>query len=232
MNKKEFLNRLKEDLSSLTDDERQNAIKYYEEYFDDAAEDAKGETPAQFISPEDLAKKIEAELAELAKSESAENENVFEMKTEPETPEAKKEAPKSENIYNHNRSKSGGGALKVILLACTAPIWLPVLIGLASAAFGLFMAVFGIAFALAAIALAGFIMVGAGFMSVGYGAVNLFVDITKALYPLGAGFLVAGVGLILGYSFTKLTALMFKSQFKFAGWALRGITGKFSRQGA
>jgi len=229
VNKKEFLNRLKDDLSSLTDDERQNAIKYYEEYFDEAAEESKGEMVSQFVSPEDLAKKIEAELAELAKAESAANETVFEMKTDQEAPKASEEAPKTENIYNQNKSS---GTWKIVLLLCTAPVWLPVLIGLASAAFGLFMGLLGIAFAIAAIALSGFIMVGAGFMAVGYGAVNLFIDVTRALYPLGAGFVVAGVGLILGYTFTKLTALMFKSQFKFLGWALRGITGRFSRQGA
>ncbi|MCL1792418.1 MAG: DUF1700 domain-containing protein [Oscillospiraceae bacterium] len=225
MNKKDFLSRLKEDLSSLTDDERQNAIKYYEEYFDDAAEDAKEETSSQFMSPEDLAKKIEAELAEIAESENAEKENVFEAKTE-------KEEPKAPPQYRAYNPKKSGGGWKIIVLLCTFPLWLPLLIGLASAAFGLFMALLGIAFAVASIALAGFVMVGAGFMSIGYGAVHLFIDMTKALYPLGAGFVVAGVGLILGYSFTKLTALMFKSQFKFIGWAFRGITGKFSRQGA
>ena len=39
MNKQEFLRRLKEDLSSLTDEELQNALKYYDEYFADAHEE-------------------------------------------------------------------------------------------------------------------------------------------------------------------------------------------------
>jgi uncharacterized membrane protein len=153
------------------------------------------------------------------------------MKTETETPESK-EKTKYHHYNSAFRQNKSGSGWKIIVLLCTAPIWLPLLIGLASAAFGLFMGVLGIAFAVAAIALSGFIMVGAGFITVGYGAVNLFVDITKAFYPLGVGFVVAGVGLIMGYGFAKLTAFMFKSQFKFVGWAIRGITGRFSRQGA
>jgi len=224
MDKKEFLNRLKEDLSSLTDDERQNALKYYEEYFEDAAENNKEEMTSQFVSPEDLAKKIELELAELEKSEKiSENSEKFETKTEQESPKAKFE----ERPYTPSRQN--GSALKIVLLLCTFPIWLPLLVALASTAFGLFMGLLGIAFAVASLALAGFLMVGAGFISVGYGAVNLFFDVTKALYPLGAGFIVAGVGLIIGYGFSKLTALMFKSQFKFAGWAIGGIRKGLSR---
>ena len=223
MDKKEFLNTLKEDLSSLSEDERQNALKYYEEYFADAAEDAKGEPISQFISPEDLAKKIEAELAAIADHEAAEN-------AVPDVPPhvntaAGNGVPDAPPQY---QSKSGSNALKIILILCSAPLWFPLVIALASTAFGLFMALLGVAFAVASIALAGFIMVGAGFICVGYGAVNLFVDVTRALYPLGAGFIVAGVGLIMGYGFAKLTALMFKSQFKFAGWALRGIKKRFN----
>ena len=229
MDKKEFLNRLKEDLSSLTDDERQNALKYYEEYFEDAAENNKEEMTSQFVSPEDLAKKIELELAELEKSgENSENSEKFETKTEPESPKAKFEEKKFEE-RPYTPSRQNGSALKIVLLLCTFPIWLPLLVALASTAFGLFMGLLGIAFAVASLALAGFLMVGAGFISVGYGAVNLFFDVTKALYPLGAGFVVAGVGLILGYGFSKLTALIFKSQFKFAGWAIGGIRKGLSR---
>jgi len=144
MDKKEFLNRLKEDLSSLTDDERQNALKYYEEYFEDAAENNKEEMTSQFVSPEDLAKKIELELAELEKSEKiSENSEKFETKTEQESPKAKFE----ERPYTPSRQN--GSALKIVLLLCTFPIWLPLLVALASTAFGLFMGLLGIAFAVA-----------------------------------------------------------------------------------
>jgi len=75
-------------------------------------------------------------------------------------------------------------------------------------------------------------MVGAGFISIGYGIVNMMFDFYSSFQYIGAGFLTAGVGLILAYIFTKLSAVMFKSQFKFVGWAFRGITNKLSSHNA
>jgi len=235
MNKNEFLNRLKEDLSSLSDEERLNALKYYEEYFADAGEEMEEEIITEFVSPEDLAHKIEEELAE----SKSENENILKLDMEiPEAPEPPveveivKEEEKEEPVYRYTpvktSSESDSNMWKIILILCTAPVWLPLLIALGSVAFGLFMALLGIAFAVAALALSGFIMVGAGFLSVGYGIVYMFIDVFKAFYPLGAGLVVAGLGIIIAYLFTKLAGVMFKSQFKFVGWAVRGITNAFS----
>ncbi|MCL1859690.1 MAG: hypothetical protein FWF92_10725 [Oscillospiraceae bacterium] len=270
MNKNEFLQKLKEDLSSLSDDERLNALKYYEEYFADAGEDKTGDNITEFMSPEDLAHKIQEEIAELDKKdqikeikeiekteeteenieniykeeipekEEIPNEIIIEIKKEEKGADAEKEEDTrnqwqyQKNIYNSRRPKSNN-MLKIILLLCTAPFWMPLAIAAASVGFGLFMTLFGIAFAVASMALAGFIMIGAGFISVGYGITNIFIDMSRALYPIGAGFVVSGVGIIMAYLFTKLSMVMFKSQFKFVGWAVRGITNKFSkfsRQGA
>ena len=255
MKKNEFLQKLKEDLSSLSDEERLNALKYYEEFFEDAGDDKEEEIITEFVSPEELANRIQEEIAEIdakkaAGKNSEENENIFkeeipekeeipdeifiEIKkdenTETEEPQTKWQYQR--NIYNSKYPKKNNRTLLIIVMICTFPIWFPLLMGFASAAFGIFMAVFGMAFAVAAIALAGFIMIGAGFMSVGYGITNIFIDITSALSPIGVGFVVAGVGVIMAYLFTRLSMVMFRSQFKFVGWAIRGITNRFSRQSA
>ena len=218
MNKNEFLQKLKDDLSSLSEDERMNALKYYEEYFEDA-EAEEDSSDGEIIL-----------------------ENVLHLDMEvPEAPEPpieieiiKEKEEEIKNInYNYSKpNNSNNNNLKIILLLCTAPFWLPLLIGLASVAFGLFMTIFGLAFAVAALAVSGFVMIGAGFMSVGYGVLHIFIDITSAFYPIGAGLVVIGLGIIMAYGFTKLTAVIFKSQFKLAGMAIRGITGKFSHRGA
>jgi len=214
MNKTEFMNRINEDLSSLSEEEKAEALKYYEEYFAEAAQNRENE------SVDEMAHRIEKEFAALTLSEPA--------SPEPERPVII-ETKQSYNSKYGNRDKSLG---LLIVLLCTFPIWLPLILGLASGAFGIFMAVLGIAFAVAATAVAGFIMVGAGFMSVGYGIFSLFANTAEALYPIGAGFAAIGLGIITAVVFTKLAAVMFKSQFKFAGWTIRGITKRFSRQGA
>ena len=293
MNKNEFLQRLKEDLSSLTEEERLNALKYYEEYFADANDMDVGDNQeekilSEFISPENLADKIKGELGELndkIKIELGELNNrigtseINNINEITEKEEDKKEQnnhneqdkenmelkidfnnytydnisrnyndstvqnnqnaqnnhndKNDKNNYSYNKNdKQNNNTLKFVLLFCTAPIWLPFVIALASVAFGLFMAVLGISFAVAAIAISGFVMIGGGFFSIGYGISMLFVDFMSAFYPIGAGLIVSGLGMIIAYFFTKLTVGMFKTQFKAAGSVIRGIVNKFSRQAA
>ena len=219
MNKNDFMNRINEDLSSLTDEERADALKYYEEYFAEAADDGDSE------SVDELARRIENEFAALTLSapEYAAPEAEITVAAKP-----KRENPKREHNYGNREMKLG----LLIVLLCTFPVWLPIIIALVSVAFGVFMTVFGVAFAVAAMALAGFIMVGAGFMSIGYGVFNLFTDAANALYPLGAGFVAIGIGIITAVIFTKLASVIFKSQFKLAGLTINGITNKLSRRGA
>ena len=236
MNKNEFLQKLKEDLSSLSDEERLNAIKYYEEYFADAEENKDSDNITECVSPEDLADRIREEIAEMDTNQTDEKSENFSRAEETEKSEENntKEETKwqyKKNIYNQGNMKKNN-TLKIILIICAAPILIPIFIGVGCVAFGIFMTLFSIAFAVASIALAGFIMIGAGFMSVGYGITNLFIDMSVALYPIGMGFVVVGVGIIIAYLFTILAAVIFKSQFKFLSWTVRGITNKFSRQGA
>ena len=250
MNKQEFLDRLKEDLTSLSEEERQNALKYYEEYFADAQEENKIELTANFVSPEELAQKIEAELAAIENHDATvvgdgvpdvppQNnhlgapQNGIPVAPQNDIPPSSPPPPPPQYQKNtYYNPKKAGNSWKIILILCTAMFWMPIVVALASTAFGIFMAVIGVSFAVASMALAGFVMVGAGFMSVGYGIFNLFTAGISALYPLGLGFVVAGVGVIFAYGFTKLAVIMFKSQFGAARWALRGLKNKFVRQGA
>jgi uncharacterized membrane protein len=252
MNKNEFLQKLKDDLSSLSDEERIDALKYYEEYFADAGENMEEELIKEFVSPEDLAEKIQHEMTENTDNKY---DNIFNMEAPraPEPPKlvledeiiefeiTKEEEKKDEEvkyqkqqIYHEPKksSNSTDNALKIILIICTSPVWVPILIALASVAFGLFMALLGISFAVAAVAVAGFIMVGAGFLSVGYGIANIYFDFFYAFQAIGIGFIVAGIGLIMGYGFTKLSAFMFKTQFSFAGKTIHGITKIFTHNNA
>jgi len=200
MNRNEFLRKLEEDLSSFSEEERLDALKYYDEYFTDAETE-----------------EIPIELETNPKSESSEPPLFIEVK---------KEEPKKERRQKTSPANKNNNALKLILALCTMPFWLPLIIALGSLGFGLFMILFGLAFAVAAVALSGFIMVGAGFMCVGYGAINIFADMAGALYPIGAGLAGIGIGVIIACVFTKLAVLMFKSQIKFAGWTIGGISRK------
>lgn len=58
MNRIEFMNRLEQLLWSLPPDERADALKYYNDYFDDAGSQREQEVIRELISPEHVAKTI------------------------------------------------------------------------------------------------------------------------------------------------------------------------------
>lgn len=58
MNKKEFLDKLNQKLAELSQEERESAMKYYEDYFEDAGEEKEQEVISQLGSPEEIAKGI------------------------------------------------------------------------------------------------------------------------------------------------------------------------------
>ena len=62
MDKKEYLNRLQMQLEDLTNEERREALEYYEEYFADAGEENEDEVICSLGEPEQVAEQIKAGL--------------------------------------------------------------------------------------------------------------------------------------------------------------------------
>ena len=58
MTKKEFIERLARNLSALKAEDRENALAFYEEYFDEAGEGAESAAAEELGSPEKLAEEI------------------------------------------------------------------------------------------------------------------------------------------------------------------------------
>jgi len=237
MNKTEFLKRLQEDLTSLTEEERLNALKYYDEYFTEAKEN--DEIITDFTSTEDLANRIEEELAEIMENAPRADGIVLKLEPDPEPeeqPELIIEVKKEEdnNQYQPKYGVKNKSMTLLIIILCTFPIWLPLLIALTSAAFGLFIGlfagVFGIAAAVIGIAFSGVAMIGAGIVSVGVGIFSLFTGTSGALFAIGSGFIAFGFGILIVGVFTKLAIIIVKSVFKFAGWTIRGISGRLSNR--
>ncbi|MDY5123205.1 MAG: DUF4097 family beta strand repeat-containing protein [Treponema sp.] len=84
MTREEYLNQLKNNLSSLTIDEQNEALQYYSDYFEDADNDEK--IMAEFGTPEELAKSIVEKMANgLSKVESetknSEDKSSFKRRT-------------------------------------------------------------------------------------------------------------------------------------------------------
>ena len=55
MNRVQFMEQLKKLLSDISEEERQEALEYYESYFDDAGEDQEAEVIRELESPQRVA---------------------------------------------------------------------------------------------------------------------------------------------------------------------------------
>lgn len=69
MNRREFMNRLESCLTCIERSEREAALRYYEEYFDDAGPDKEAEVISSLGTPEGLAREIIAQEREQARRE-------------------------------------------------------------------------------------------------------------------------------------------------------------------
>ena len=66
MSRKEFMERLEKLLWNISDSEREEALQYYNDYFDDAGEENEAEVIRELVSPEQVAQKIKAGLSDSA----------------------------------------------------------------------------------------------------------------------------------------------------------------------
>ena len=116
MNRKKFIDILKEELSKLPDEEIDAAIEYYEEYFDEAGSENENEVISELGSPKKVASQIKSEYA----VRLLDNDEV-------------------------HTAKKGFSAVKWTLIGiCSAPISIPVIIVLITVvivAFALFISV-------------------------------------------------------------------------------------------
>ena len=168
MNKYEFLERLRNALSSVPLEERDAAMSYYEEFFSDAGEENEQAVIASLGSPEELARSIinensnETEQAADTSANSAASGFTANTFTPPPTPAQQKSGMTGGQI-----------ALIVVLLILTSPVWLGLLIGLFGMIVGIFAAVIGIIVGFGGCAIAAFVTGIAAFFT-GTPAAGLF----------------------------------------------------------
>ena len=176
MSKKEFMEELQMLLGELPQEEREEAIRYYESYFEEAGEDQEQAVLEELGSARRVAEQI-------LRDYRAENQESQERSTS------------ESGITITNKGLSGGALVVAILIAIiTFPIWISIL----ATAFGLLMGLFGACIGI----VVGF---GAGGIGCIIGGVAAFaVGIVKAFtIPLvGAaliaiGLLVFGVGCLM-----------------------------------
>lgn len=207
MSRKAFMARLDELLADITEAEKDEALSYYEEYFEDAGPENEEEVISSLGSPEKVAATIKAGLSENAQeegefSETGYTNSYYDVKDEVATV--------------NNRKGLGGigtGGWIIILILClfALPILGPILLGIAGTIFGVLVAIAAVIFA---VLVTGIALVVAAVAMVAAGFAALFATPLVGVALIGAALLVAGIGIlisILGFwVITKVVPPLFR----------------------
>ena len=166
MNRSEFFKKLEQGLARVPKEERDTALDYYNEYFDDAGPENEQKVIEELGSPAQIAARIKADAA------------VKQL-----------QADKKPSM------KKGISAVWLVILAIlAAPIALPLAIGAAALAIGLLAALIGIVIALiacvAAFFIGGIVVIAAGIAVMATSVPTAIFSVGVGLLVLGVSILI------------------------------------------
>ena len=204
MTRLEFMNELRALLWDLSVEEQEEALQYYNDYFDDAGPEKEADIIRELESPEKVAQSIKAGLGGRNEDHSQYRETGytdtrFEQNASPVRREGYRSTGRMENENNNMNNKPWTSkTLKVILIVLIvvigAPIVLPIAAGLLAAVLGILIAIAAVIAAVLvsgiAVAIAGIVMGVAGFT-------QIFHSTPLALALLGAGLLILALGMVM-----------------------------------
>ncbi|MBQ7013487.1 MAG: DUF1700 domain-containing protein [Oscillospiraceae bacterium] len=219
MTSAEFLKQLESNLSSLPEEERENAMSYYREYFEEAGPEDEDAAAERLGSPQSVAERI---IHEVGDAPQTDDETVHpEEKTEPEAKKTEQTAaqydvpPLAEKASSTAAASGSSGhlLLGIVLICVTFPIWITIL----SVVFSIIVSLAAVILSFAAAGLAapvtGIFMILDGSLGLG-------------LYQIGGGLMCLGLALLLWKPCYLLIRLIVQSCIKGAGLFFRWMSGK------
>lgn len=251
MTKYEFLGDLSRLLADLPEEERKQALHYYEDYFADAGEDNEQNVLKELGSPEAIADQIKNDGTEdISYGDSAgfhaadapqlyrtaEHTQDHHTQNTSGTEDGWHKMSGSQNSGNNRQKKSGFFAkmdqsntlIMIIVLIVTSPIWGSVLISIAGILLGIVSAIVGIFAAMifggAGSAIGGVATVIGGIIGIIAGKTAggiLTIGVGCLLFALGSAFCYLGIFLVI-----RLFPLLWKQLQRFWDWITGKLTGK------
>lgn len=203
MTRQEFMTHLEKLLWDISEGERDEALQYYNDYFDDAGAENEEEVIRTLGSPIQVARKIKAGFQESAAeySEQGYEDVRFRDPCEVLIPQEKDNAKRRKRFSP--RAASGGDRpgvngwkILAITLLCiiVLPIIIPLGIALIAVIFALLLAAGAVVFSLI---LAGVGLGFAGLVLLGAGLAKLFLFPAVGLSVIGVGCILLAIGLLV-----------------------------------
>ncbi|MBR3811528.1 MAG: DUF1700 domain-containing protein [Agathobacter sp.] len=172
MRREEFMKELAYLLRDIPVNEREDALAYYENYFDEAGVENEYKVIQKLGSPASVAEKILADTQQTHRTQSYHN-------------------PESEKKQGMTK---GTKILIAVIIILTFPLWIGIVAGLFGALVGIIGAAFGIAVGLLG-ATVGLVVGGIGLIVGGIMQVALYPAVGLAC--IGAGAVLGAIGLLL-----------------------------------
>ncbi len=203
MTRKEFLRQLEQLLKDLPEHDRQDALTYYEDYFEEAGSENEEKLIQDLGSPEKVAETIKRDTKGSGNEQAEYTEYGYSdgQDTDKQTPVRKKAGRKPLPL-----------ALVIIILIFGLPVWGGLLSGLFGAVVGILGAVLGILASLAALVVAG--LVG-GVVVFGASIIKMIANPVTGILGIGIGSIFIAVGLLLLVLFLWIILKAFPAVFKF-----------------
>ena len=222
MSKKEFMEELEILLHELPKDEREEAIRYYDSYFEEAGTEQEqvvleelgsaGRIAAQILR-DYRAEKVNGIYTEQGYQEQESEKQAPIRYGEKEKKEQTTEESADSGVFVTNKGLSGGALVVAILIAIlTFPIWISVL----ATAFGLLVGFFGMVVGI----VVGFGAGGVGCIIGGVAAFAIGIVKTFTVPVVGAGLIAIGL-LVFGVGCLMIAAV--GGIIRLAVWMINGI---------
>lgn len=187
MSKAEFMRQLEQLLADIPQNERIEALNYYEEYFSDAGVENEQRVLMELGSPWQVAQTIRDGL---------QTEMPFYNRNNAEVPPTGNMS--REEFYNTpQKEKSGLPTWAIVLIVIACILGSPVIFGVAMALLGILIGVFGCLFGLiVGFGAAGIAMVVAGIAVLIAGVMNCLLFPMAGIILMGAGLVIFAIGIL------------------------------------
>lgn len=211
MNREQYLEELSRLLSDISLSEKEEALQYYREYFEDANLQDE-EVIRQLGSPVSVAESIREELAD----------KELVVYKDPADRAEKEEYAGSESARMHQKKKSSGdNAALIVVLIVLAIIGSPILLLIGGVLVGILIAVLAIVLGLIISLVAG--TIGLGLAAVGcltVGIVKLFAAPLATLILVGVGMMLLGLFLLFLFLCVQIFGRALPALFRGIGRSL------------
>ncbi len=223
MNRIEFMRQLEYMLQELPEQERVEAIQYYNDYFEDAGEENEQEVMEALGTPYKVAENIKRDLYQNRYSDITEPQHVapgrevVKYQSQPE----RTQSPKREG------KKSGLSAGIIVLIVILCLLVSPVLLGLLAGLAGVLVAVVAVWFALvASFGTVALVMLVVGAVLAVVGIMGIFASPLTGIGIFGGSLVVMAIGLLALLLVVLLVGKLTPAVFKGIAWIFRKLFGK------